>query len=58
MEGAAVGQVAHEFNIPYLVIRAMSDVGDEEASQSFDEFVIDAGKRSAKMILTLLSEEA
>ena len=36
----------------------MSDVGDEEASQSFDEFVIDAGKRSAKMILTLLSEEA
>ena len=58
MEGAAVGQVAHELNIPYLVIRAMSDVGDEEASQSFDEFVIDAGKRSAKMILTLLSEEA
>lgn len=58
MEGAAVGQVAHEFNTPYLVIRAMSDVGDEEASQSFDEFVIDAGKRSAKMILTLLSEEA
>lgn len=58
MEGAAVGQVAHEFNVPYLVIRAMSDVGDEEASQSFDEFVIDAGKRSAKMILTLLSEEA
>lgn len=58
MEGAAVGQVAHDFNVPYLVIRAMSDVGDEEASQSFDEFVIDAGKRSAKMILTLLSKGA
>lgn len=57
MEGAAVGQVAHDFGIPYLVIRAMSDAGDEEASQSFDEFVIDAGKRSAKMILTLLSKE-
>lgn len=54
MEGAAVGQVAHDFSVPYLVIRAMSDVGDEEASQSFDEFIIEAGKRSAKMILTLL----
>ncbi|WP_290034197.1 5'-methylthioadenosine/adenosylhomocysteine nucleosidase [Ligilactobacillus cholophilus] len=58
MEGAAVGQVAHDFSVPYLVIRAMSDVGDEEASQSFDEFIIEAGKRSAKMILTLLSKEA
>lgn len=57
MEGAAVGQVAYEFNIPYLVIRAMSDTADEEASQSFDEFIIDAGKRSAKMLLTLLSKE-
>lgn len=56
MEGAAIGQVAHAFGVPYLVIRAMSDVGDEKASQSFDEFVIDAGKRSAKMILTLLSK--
>lgn len=58
MEGAAVGQVACEFDIPYLVIRAMSDVGDEDAGQTFDEFIIDAGKRSAKMILTLLAEEA
>lgn len=58
MEGAGVGQVAHDFGIPYLVIRAMSDVGDEEAGQSFDEFIIDTGKRSAKMILTLLTEEA
>lgn len=57
MEGAAIGQVAYEFNIPYLVIRAMSDTADEEASQSFDEFIIDAGKRSAKMLLTLLSKE-
>ncbi|MGX5377169.1 5'-methylthioadenosine/adenosylhomocysteine nucleosidase [Ligilactobacillus sp. LYQ135] len=57
MEGAAVGQVAYEFNIPHLVIRAMSDTADEEASQSFDEFIIDAGKRSAKMLLTLLSKE-
>lgn len=56
MEGAAVGQVAHQFAVPFVVIRAMSDTGDEEASQSFDEFIIQAGKQSAQMILNLLDQ--
>ncbi|WP_302047216.1 5'-methylthioadenosine/adenosylhomocysteine nucleosidase [Ligilactobacillus agilis] len=55
MEGAAVAQVAYQFNKPFLIVRAMSDVGDEDAGQSFDEFIIDAGKRSAQMILNLLA---
>ena len=55
MEGAAVAQVAYQFGKPFLIIRAMSDVGDEEAGQSFDEFIIEAGKRSAQMILNLLA---
>ena len=42
MEGAAVGQVAHDFDVPYLVVRAMSDVGDEEAGVNFDDFIIEA----------------
>lgn len=55
MEGAAVAQVAYQFNKPFLIVRAMSDVGDEDAGQSFDEFIIDAGKKSAQMILNLLA---
>lgn len=55
MEGAAVAQVAYQFDKPFLIIRAMSDVGDEDAGQSFDEFIIDAGKKSAQMILNLLA---
>lgn len=58
MEGAAIGQVAYENNIPYAVIRAMSDVGDEDADQSFDEFIIDAGKRSGQMLLNLFQEQS
>ncbi len=58
MEGAAVGQVAHDFDIPYLVVRAMSDVGNEDAGVNFDDFIIDAGKRSAKMLLALFADEA
>ncbi|UQS83778.1 5'-methylthioadenosine/adenosylhomocysteine nucleosidase [Bombilactobacillus thymidiniphilus] len=54
MEGAAVGQVATQFKVPFVVIRAMSDVGDEEANVSFDEFVQDAGIRSVQMLLNFM----
>lgn len=54
MEGGAIGQVATQFKVPFVVIRAMSDVGDENASVSFDEFIIEAGKRSAAMLLAFL----
>ena len=56
MEGAAVGQVACDHKLPYVVVRAMSDTGDENANVSFDEFIIEAGKRSAKMLLQLFSD--
>lgn len=54
MEGGAVAQTAYQFKVPFAIIRAMSDVGDENAGQSFDEFIIDAGRRSAQMILNFL----
>jgi len=57
MEGAAVGQVANDPDVQYVVVRAMSDTGDEDASVSFDDFIIDAGKRSAKMLLTLFANQ-
>lgn len=56
MEGAAVGQVATDHQVPYVVVRAMSDTGDEDAGVSFDDFIIDAGKRSAKMLLQLFAD--
>ncbi|BDZ31152.1 5'-methylthioadenosine/adenosylhomocysteine nucleosidase [Lactiplantibacillus sp. WILCCON 0030] len=57
MEGAAIGQACHQFNTPYVVIRAMSDVGDEEAGVSFDEFILSAGKQSAAMLLALFQAQ-
>ncbi len=56
MEGAAVGQVAYNNDVPYVVIRAMSDVGDEDADSNFDEFIIEAGKRSAQMLLNFFEK--
>lgn len=54
MEGAAIGQVATQFKIPFVVIRAMSDVGDEDAGITFDEFIVEAGQKSAAMLLNFL----
>ena len=51
MEGAAIAQAAQSLNLPFLVIRAMSDNANHEASISFDEFIIEAGRRSAQVLL-------
>ena len=40
MEGAAIAQAAHVLNLPFLVVRAMSDNANHEASISFDEFIV------------------
>ncbi|WP_353990229.1 5'-methylthioadenosine/adenosylhomocysteine nucleosidase [Pediococcus argentinicus] len=55
MEGAAIGQVAVQFKKPFVVVRAMSDTGDDSANVSFGDFIIDAGKRSAKMLINLFN---
>lgn len=54
MEGAAIAQAAAQFNIPFLVLRAISDTADQQATQSFDEFILEAGKRSAEMVLSFV----
>ena len=54
MEGAAIAQAAQALGLPFLVIRAMSDNANHEASISFDEFIIEAGCRSAQVLLAFL----
>jgi adenosylhomocysteine nucleosidase len=51
MEGAAIAQAAAQFNIPFLVVRAISDTADHKASQTFDEFIEEAGEKSAQMVI-------
>ena len=54
MEGTAIAQTAYQFDVPVVVIRAMSDTADHAATQSFDEFIDEAGQRSAEMVLTFI----
>jgi adenosylhomocysteine nucleosidase len=39
MEGAAVAQVCHEYRVPFVVIRTISDVAAEGAASDFARFV-------------------
>lgn len=54
MEGAAIAQVCWRFNVPFVVVRAVSDSADEEASVNFDEFIVEAGRKSAQMVLNFI----
>ena len=55
MEGAAIAQVCHMFEIPFLIIRAISDLPKSGTSAvSFDEFIIEAGRKSAEMVCVYL----
>ncbi|MEY8463342.1 5'-methylthioadenosine/adenosylhomocysteine nucleosidase [Streptococcus merionis] len=54
MEGAAIAQAAHSAGKPFLVIRAMSDTASHDANVSFDQFIIEAGKRSAQVLIRFL----
>lgn len=55
MEGTAVAQTCYQFGIPFVVIRAVSDVADEKASLSFDEFIDKVGKKSAETVIQFIS---
>lgn len=54
MEGASIAQACHVMGVPFVVIRSISDSADEEASVSFDEFIIEAGKKSAELVLAFI----
>ena len=54
MEAAAIAQSCHRFGVPFVVIRAISDLADEEADTSFETFLKTASVHSAKMVLQLI----
>ncbi len=55
MEAAAVAQTCHQFDIPFVVARAISDVADKESPMSFDEFLPLAAKSSSEMVMNMVT---
>ncbi|MGC5328408.1 5'-methylthioadenosine/adenosylhomocysteine nucleosidase [Brevibacillus sp. SYSU BS000544] len=54
MEGAAVGQVCSMNEIPFVIVRSMSDKADGSAHVNFVEFTKLASQRSYEMVVVML----
>ena len=55
MEGAAIAQVCHQFGIPFVVIRSLSDNANNDSPIDFDSYIVKAGYHSALMVMSLLN---
>ncbi|EGT4276881.1 5'-methylthioadenosine/S-adenosylhomocysteine nucleosidase [Cronobacter sakazakii] len=55
MEATAIGHVCHNFGVPFVIVRAISDVADQQSHLSFEEFLAVAAKQSSLMVETLLT---
>ena len=56
MEGGSVAVVCDALNIPFCILRAISDSADGEADVSFDEFLEHSAKQSANFLVSMLDE--
>ncbi|RUM69011.1 MAG: 5'-methylthioadenosine/adenosylhomocysteine nucleosidase [Sulfurovum sp.] len=56
MEGAAVAVVCKALNVPFFILRAISDSADMDASFNFDTFLDSSAKISADFILSMVDE--
>ncbi len=54
MEASAIAQTCHQFQVPFVVVRAISDVADKESPMSFDEFLPLAAQSSSEMVLKMV----
>jgi adenosylhomocysteine nucleosidase len=56
MEAAAVAQVCHQFNVPFVVIRALSDIAGKESNISFDQFLKKAALHSSEVVVSMVGQ--
>ncbi len=54
MEAAAIAQVCHKFNVPFVVIRSLSDNANNDSPVDFDSYIVQAGHHSALVVLALV----
>ncbi len=55
MEASAIAQTCHQFGVPFVIVRAISDVADKESPMSFEEFLPLAAQSSSEMVLQMIT---
>jgi len=56
MEGASVAVVCDALNVPFFILRAISDTADMDAGFDFDEFLKSSAKNSADYLIKIVDE--
>jgi adenosylhomocysteine nucleosidase len=60
MEGAAIAHTASRFNVPFVILRSLSDIaGKHENAMAFEEYMVKASAHSARWcyeVMPLLKE--
>jgi adenosylhomocysteine nucleosidase len=55
MEGAAIAQVCHDYHLPFVAVRSISDKADDNAHVDFPKFVSEvAGPMAVKLVNELM----
>lgn len=55
MEGAAIAHTCHQFNVPFVVVRSLSDIAGIESPTSFDEYLETASVNSSQLVINMLN---
>ena len=56
MEGGSVAVVCDALNVPFFILRAISDTADTDASFSFDEFMESSAIISAEFVMKMVDK--
>lgn len=56
MEGAAIAQTCHQFKVPFVIIRSMSDIAGKESPTSFEAYLETASVNSSQLVLNMIDE--
>ena len=56
MEGCAIAQAAAKNGIPFIIVRAISDLADDTAAQDHEFVETEMAERSSSAIETLLEK--
>lgn len=56
MEGASVAVVCNALNVPFFILRAISDTADMDAGFDFDEFLKSSAKESASFLMKIVDK--
>ena len=56
MEAAAIAQVCYQFNVPFVIIRSLSDIAGKKSELSFEQYLPIAAKNASILVENIISK--